>query len=116
MFSWQFFEHVGRFAVVVMVPASLFGLEIRLKIGGMSALVRIVARLAAEIALLGPVANALLSATASAAFSASCMGVSVASARSLLEFSSSIRGIVNAQWTVRSLVAKLITLMTLNSR
>ena len=34
----------------------------------MSALVRIVARLAAEIALLGPVATALLSVTTSAAF------------------------------------------------
>ena len=65
------------------MDAPLFGLEIRLKIGGMIAFVRIVARLATEIALLGPVATALLSATASATFSTSCMGASVASARSL---------------------------------
>ena len=83
MFDWKFLQHIRRVAVVVMVPVLLFGLEIRLKIGGMSALVRIVARLAAEIALLGPVTTALLSATASAAFCTSCMGASVASARSL---------------------------------
>ena len=82
----------------------------------MIAFVRIVARLATEIALLGPVAIALLSATASAAFSASCMGVSVASARSLCELSSSIRGVANAKRTVRSLMANLIALMTFNNR
>ena len=82
----------------------------------MSAFVRIVARLATEIALLGPVAIALLSATASAAFSASCMEVSVASARSLCELSSSIRGVANAKRTVRSLMANLIAFMTFNNR
>ena len=82
----------------------------------MIAIVCIVARLATEVAILGPVAIALLSATASAAFSASPLGVSVASARSLCELSSSIRGVADAKRTVRSLMTDLIALMTFNYR
>ena len=82
----------------------------------MGAFVCIVARLAAEISLLDPVATALLPATASAAFTASCKRASVASARSFKKFSSSIWGVVDAQWTVWSLVAHLSTFMAFNNR